>query len=212
MSSLNLRKLKTLIPLLAVAVSAAVTLTAASVAQASPSQVVADCNQNGHLTRHYSRKDLQGALNTMGADTREYTNCYDVIRRALLASAANSGGGSGGSSGSGGSGGSGGAFGSGALSRFSGSSSSGGKHHGHGSVSTLGVYSGTHPIQPGNGSNTGVPLNGANIKPGTTGVNAGSSSGSLPAPLIGAIVLLGLVALGGAGIAVRRRVLTRHGT
>ena len=46
--------------------------------------------------------ELRGALTTMPADVKEYTNCYDVIQRTLLAQVGGHGGGSGGS-GSGGS-------------------------------------------------------------------------------------------------------------
>lgn len=45
---------------------------------------VADCDSNGTLTHHYSAAALRQALATMPADVAEYTNCPDVIRRALL--------------------------------------------------------------------------------------------------------------------------------
>lgn len=46
---------------------------------------VADCNQHATLTHSYSVLALRTALNTMPADVQEYTDCYDVIQRALLA-------------------------------------------------------------------------------------------------------------------------------
>jgi hypothetical protein len=46
--------------------------------------VIADCNAHGRLTRTYSSAELQAALASMPADVKEYTNCYDVIQRALL--------------------------------------------------------------------------------------------------------------------------------
>ena len=49
------------------------------------SAVIADCNAHGKLTRTYTVKELRTALQTMSADVKEYTNCYDVIQRALLA-------------------------------------------------------------------------------------------------------------------------------
>jgi hypothetical protein len=58
---------------------------AAASASASPSGVLSDCNYHAQLTQRYSAGDLQGALSTMGADQKEYTDCYDVIQRALLA-------------------------------------------------------------------------------------------------------------------------------
>ncbi len=52
---------------------------------AAQSQVVADCNAHGRLTGQYSSVQLRNSLSTMSADVKEYTNCYDVIQRALLA-------------------------------------------------------------------------------------------------------------------------------
>jgi hypothetical protein len=72
-------------------------LAAPTVAGAATSPPVADCSSHGRLTRSYSVAQLQTALTTMPADIQEYTNCYDVIKRALLArasSTSHSGGGS----------------------------------------------------------------------------------------------------------------------
>jgi hypothetical protein len=52
---------------------------------AGQSQVVADCNSHGQLSRTYSPAQLRVALATMPADVKEYTDCFDVIQRALLA-------------------------------------------------------------------------------------------------------------------------------
>jgi hypothetical protein len=46
---------------------------------------VADCNTHAALTRQYTVAQLRNALATMPADIKEYTNCPDVIQRALLA-------------------------------------------------------------------------------------------------------------------------------
>ncbi|MGI8414379.1 MAG: hypothetical protein ACR2LV_11530 [Solirubrobacteraceae bacterium] len=54
-------------------------------ALAGQSSVVSDCNTNNRLTHHYSVPQLRDALATMGADVKQYTNCYDVIDSALLA-------------------------------------------------------------------------------------------------------------------------------
>ncbi len=53
-------------------------------AAAAQSHVVADCNAHGRLTGHYTTAELRNSLSTMSADVKEYTNCYDVIQRALL--------------------------------------------------------------------------------------------------------------------------------
>lgn len=66
-------------------VATVVALTAASPAFASGSAATADCAAHGHLTRSYSSAQLSSALATMPADLQEYTNCYAVIKQALLA-------------------------------------------------------------------------------------------------------------------------------
>jgi hypothetical protein len=45
---------------------------------------VADCDTHGQLTKSYSAAQLRSALATMPADIAQYTNCPDVIRKALL--------------------------------------------------------------------------------------------------------------------------------
>jgi hypothetical protein len=51
------------------------------------SPAVEDCDAHAQLTRHYTVAQLRTALATMPVDVREYTNCGDVIQRALLAEA-----------------------------------------------------------------------------------------------------------------------------
>jgi hypothetical protein len=98
--------MRRLLTLIAVACTIGAVLgPAASVAGAAGSAAVADCNSHGHLTRQYSAAQLRTALSTMPADVKEYTDCYDVIQRTLLASLAgtNHGGGGGSDQGSSGS-------------------------------------------------------------------------------------------------------------
>ena len=52
---------------------------------AAGSPAVTDCNAHGRLTKTYTPQELQTALSTMPADIKEYTDCYDVIQRALVA-------------------------------------------------------------------------------------------------------------------------------
>ena len=52
-------------------------------AQAAGNPVIADCTAHNQLTRHYSLTQLQGALNSLPVDVKEYTACYDVIQRQL---------------------------------------------------------------------------------------------------------------------------------
>jgi hypothetical protein len=54
-------------------------------ALASGAQVLKDCVQgNGRLSKSYSQKDYQQALKDMPTDLREYSDCEDIIRRAML--------------------------------------------------------------------------------------------------------------------------------
>jgi hypothetical protein len=62
---------------------------------------VADCNSHTKLTHQYSTAQLRSALATMPADIKEYTNCPDVIQRALLAQIGTTKGGGGSGSGGG---------------------------------------------------------------------------------------------------------------
>jgi hypothetical protein len=196
-----MRKLTGLIPLLAAI--AVVALGSAPAAGADATRVIADCNTNGYLTGHYSRAELQSALNGMGADVREYTNCYDVISRALAGVAAA------GKTGGGGRGGSGGASGGG----FGAPGGTGVTGGGFAGVSTRGVYS-RAPVAAaaGPGSQAPVVLSGTPVSPTSSGVSGGSDGRSLPAALIVVLAVLAASAAGVAGVAVRRRWASSPGS
>jgi hypothetical protein len=62
---------------------------------------VADCQLHGQLTQSYTAAQLRNALATMPADVREYSDCYDILQRALYQKIGKlSGGGSSGGGGS----------------------------------------------------------------------------------------------------------------
>jgi hypothetical protein len=61
-------------------------------AQASGSDVIRDCAQDGVLNKQYSQKDLQNALNNLPSDIDEYTDCRQVIRAAMGGGNGNTGG------------------------------------------------------------------------------------------------------------------------
>lgn len=54
-------------------------------AHAATSPAIADCTAHGRLTHNYTVAQLHSALSQMPADIQEYTNCYAIIQRALLA-------------------------------------------------------------------------------------------------------------------------------
>lgn len=58
---------------------------AAPAALAAQSPVLTDCFANARLTHSYTTSQLQNALNTIPVSATEYTVCYDVIQRQLLA-------------------------------------------------------------------------------------------------------------------------------
>ena len=47
--------------------------------------VIADCVAHAQLTRSYPISALKAALQSLSAETREYSDCQDVIQRALNA-------------------------------------------------------------------------------------------------------------------------------
>ena len=67
---------------------------------AGPSPAAADCNAHGQLTKTYTVAQLRAALATLPADLAEYSNCHDVIQRALLSEIKGLNGGLGGGGGS----------------------------------------------------------------------------------------------------------------
>jgi hypothetical protein len=86
------------------AVSALALGVVAAPASAASNPVIADCVAHALLTKTYTAAQLKLALNTMPAEVKQYTNCSDVINRALPAAiaraktgSASGGGGSGGS-------------------------------------------------------------------------------------------------------------------
>jgi hypothetical protein len=91
-----------LIALLGVVSVLGVGVVAVTAAAAASNPVITDCVDHGRLTQSYTAAQLKFALNTMSAETKQYTDCVDVINNALPAAIAlgKSGGGGGGSGGS----------------------------------------------------------------------------------------------------------------
>ncbi len=79
---------------------ALIALTCVPPAFSAQDPVIADCIANQQVTGNYTIQQLRHALNTLSPTTKEYTNCYDAINRAIEAK---SGTGNGSSNASGGS-------------------------------------------------------------------------------------------------------------
>jgi hypothetical protein len=171
-------------------------LTAAPAVAYDVSTVYRDCETNGQLTGHYSRAELQSALSNIPSQMAEYSDCQAIIQRALLSASTPSGGHHGGSStivpasrGRGGGG--------------SGKGSSGRARRSHSKLR------GSKKASSRSGAEKPLTVGGSNIRPTAA---ATSSARSLPAALLVVLILLGLTAVTGGALAIRRRVLTRHGT
>ncbi len=80
-----MKRLLILIALLGGLAGAIASFVAPAVAADGAAAVIADCNSHNQLTRPYPPAQLRAALATMPASLKEYTDCYDVINRALIA-------------------------------------------------------------------------------------------------------------------------------
>jgi hypothetical protein len=94
---------RTLVPLAALASAAAIAAgaLASGSALAATNPVINDCVAHGQLTRSYTITQLHQGLGALTAETREYTNCQDVINRAIAAAVSGKSTGGTGSGGSG---------------------------------------------------------------------------------------------------------------
>src|SRR4051812_41521029 len=82
---------------------------AATAEAAGTTQILRDCADDGVLQGHYTAAEIRKARQHIPTDTDQYTDCRDVLARALASTAA--GGGSSSSSGAGGGAGGGGSSG-----------------------------------------------------------------------------------------------------
>jgi H+/Cl- antiporter ClcA len=95
--------MKLIAPLCAALALAVAGTVAAPALAAGGNAIINDCESNGQLTTHYSLQALDHALAVMPASVKQYTDCYDVIARAIATAKTRSGtvststGGSGGS-------------------------------------------------------------------------------------------------------------------
>jgi len=163
-------------------------LVAAPAAMAGTrSDIIADCFDDGRLDGNYTASQIRDARNNLPADVDQYSDCRDVLARAL--------GGSGSSRVGGGAGGDapGGGGGSGAPLAPSGADE-------QRALEQAGATGGSAPVQVGDGT----------ILPGAAGLAAGAARNELPGSLLAALILLGFAALAAAVPYVRRRVLARR--
>lgn len=171
---------------------------APAAAQANVSQILRDCQLHGHLTGHYSQKDLAKALAALQGDQAEYSDCASYIREAEAA-AARAGAAKHHSNAKGTN-----ATTAGATAGNGGSGPSAPASHPASKADQNAIRRALH--RPGS-----VPLpGGGTISPTTSSAAGASGLHSMPVPLVIVLILLAAGALTGVGLGLRRRVLDRR--
>jgi hypothetical protein len=132
--------------------------------------IIRDCFDDGKLDGSYTASQIRDARNNLPADVDQYSDCRDVLARAL--------GGSGSNDVTGGGGGFGGGGGVGELLKPSGAEELR-------ALEKAAAEGGDKPVQVGEGT----------IVPGAAGFAAGAARNDIPAPLLAALILLGIAAL-----------------
>jgi hypothetical protein len=171
----------------------AVLVVAAPAAQAQDTRnkILREC-QDGALTGDYTIREIRDARNNIPDDIDQYSDCRDVLSRALAALAGGSGDGDSGGGGGGGGGGTGGTGGAG----------------GGGAPLTPATDADRKAIEEA-AAQGGAPVEvgGRQIVPGAAGFDANAARNELPTTLIAVLVLLAVAALIAAAPFVRRRLL-----
>jgi hypothetical protein len=190
---------------LALAVLAALAVPA--LAGASGADVIADCTKHGTLTRRYSQKDYRQALAKLPADIEEYGNCRSVIRGAQISRAASRGK-SGGTAG----------FRTPGPPGVATASGTGGTKAGRSPSAKGDDPTAIDPAQSNpttteeNRALIDATQNGGDaVRVGRDAIAPGATASDhyangLPAPLIGVLALLGVAAIVGAVLTLRRRL------
>jgi hypothetical protein len=150
--------------------------------------ILRDCENDGKLDGNYTPSQIRDARNNIPADIDQYSDCRDVLARALGGSGSSRVGGSGGDA-LGGGGGDG-----------SGQSLTPSGRDEQQALEKAATAGGAAPVQVGDGT----------VLPGAAGFAAGAARHDLPGSLLAALILLGFAALAAVVPYVRRRVLARR--
>jgi len=170
-------------------------LVAAPAAHAADrAEIIADCNADGDLDGNYTPSEIRDARNNIPTDIDQYSDCRDVLSRAL--------GGSGSGAVGGGGGGGGGAIGGGG---------GGGGDGGSSEPLTPGTPDEQAALDSaGQGADGPVQVGSEQIVPGTAGFADGAARNPIPSTLLAMLILLALAAAAAVVPSVRRRVLARR--
>jgi hypothetical protein len=151
-------------------------------------KIIADCYDDGKLDGNYSPSEIRDARNNLPADIDQYSDCRDVLARALGGTGDKRvGGDRGGPLGGGGD--------SGPPQPLT---PSGPDEQAALDKAALG--GGDAPVQVGDGT----------VVPGAAGLASDAARNTIPAPMLAVLILLGVAALAAAVPFVRRRVLARR--
>jgi hypothetical protein len=189
-------------------------LTASPASAASRTEILRDC-QDGSLSGTYTASELRDARSHIPADIDQYSDCRDVLTRALTSGSGTGTDGGSSSSGGGSSGSSGG--GTSSSSGSSGSGSSGSSDVAPNAAAPAPVLKPEtqkeqHALDDAGttGGATPVTVGERPIVPGATAFDAGEPGNRLPSSLVVTLVLLAVAAAAAAAPAARRRVLDRR--
>jgi hypothetical protein len=166
-------------------------LAPSAAAQSTRIKILRECAEDGRLTGDYTAQQIRDARSNIPDDIDEYTDCRDVLTRALLSRAggdSNSGGG-GGATGGGTGGGTG----------------TGGGGGNGGEMLTPSTDADREALDTaGKATQTPVEVSGARVTPGS----AGELRNDLPTTLIVLLALLGAAALAAMAPYARRHAAT----
>lgn len=144
---------------------------------------IRDCNDDGVLQGRYTVHTLREARHHLPSSLREYSDCEDVLARAIAAAAKPGSGGTGGGNQAP-------ALGDPALTTGSGAIAS---NAGEKSALENQAKKSTNDVAP-----TGISVGGHAVKPGTAGLSTEAvhaSPNDLPTPLIAALIALAVMGL-----------------
>jgi hypothetical protein len=168
--------------LLLVMVLALLVAAPAAGAQSTRAQIVKDCFRDGDLDGNYTASQIRDARNNLPADVDQYSDCRDVLTRALGGTGTRATGGGGGGAGGGGA----------APSEPLTPSGPAEQQQLDDAV----AQGGDEPVQVGDGT----------VVPGASGLAANAPRSDIPSTLLTALILLAIAAIAAAAPYVRRTV------
>ena len=146
-------------------------------------RIVADCFDDGRLDGNYTASQIRDARNNLPADVDQYSDCRDVLSRALAGS---------GSSRSDGGGAGGGGAGGGPTQPLTPSGADEQR-----ALDTAAAAGGDKPVQVGDGT----------VVPGASGFETGAARSDIPGTLLAVLILLALAAIAAAAPYARRTLV-----